>query len=80
MSQQPPQDQTVVRESAKVLDRTTDLPDGPNVGPSPLEHLAAQGALPRAGGTPSASPLAEPGTPSRSRPPPTHDGGAGKEP
>lgn len=38
-------DQAAVRESAKVLAETIDIPDGPNVAPSPLEHLAAQGTV-----------------------------------
>lgn len=29
--------------STQPLDTLTPLPDGPNVGPSPQEHLAAQG-------------------------------------
>lgn len=35
----------VIQESAQVLTEKTDIPDGPNVGPSPMEHLAAQGIV-----------------------------------
>jgi hypothetical protein len=38
--------QAVVRESQKVLEEKIQIPDGPNVAPSPLEHLAAQGVVP----------------------------------
>lgn len=41
-----PASQAVVRESEKVLAEKTSIPDGPNVAPSPLEHLAAQGVIP----------------------------------
>ena len=40
-----PASQAVVRESEKVLAEKTSIPDGPNVAPSPLEHLAAQGVV-----------------------------------
>lgn len=35
----------VMRKSAQVLAEKTTIPDGPNVAPSPLEHLAAQGVV-----------------------------------
>ena len=41
-----PVSQAVVRESQKVLGEKIQIPDGPNVAPSPLEHLAAQGVVP----------------------------------
>ena len=37
--------QAVVRESEKLLAHQASIPDGPNVAPSPLEHLAAQGQV-----------------------------------
>lgn len=48
----------VMQESAQVLGEQADIPDGPNVGPSPQEHLAAKGIaqppLPAADATPQA--------------------------
>lgn len=38
-----------------------DLPDGPNVGPSAYEHLAAQGKVDPRGVVPGGSGLPEPG-------------------
>ena len=35
----------VMQESAQVLAGKIDIPDGPNVAPSPQEHLAAQGIV-----------------------------------
>ncbi|MCD2512534.1 hypothetical protein [Comamonas endophytica] len=35
----------VMQESARVVDEKSDIPDGPNVGPSPQEHLAAKGIV-----------------------------------
>lgn len=35
----------VIQESAQVVSEKTDIPDGPNVAPSPQEHLAAQGIV-----------------------------------
>ena len=35
----------VMQESAQVLAEKTNIPDGPNVAPSPKEHLAAQGIV-----------------------------------
>ena len=35
----------VMEQSAQVLAEKTELPDGPNVAPSPREHLAAQGIV-----------------------------------
>lgn len=45
---------TVMQESAKVLSEKIDIPDGPNVAPSPFEHLAAQGDLTAAQPVPDA--------------------------
>lgn len=38
-------DTNVISESAKILNERASVPDGPNVGPSAQEHLAAQGVL-----------------------------------
>lgn len=38
----------VMEQSAEVLAQNIDIPDGPNVAPSPQEHLAAQGIVPPA--------------------------------
>lgn len=35
----------VMQESAQIVAQKTDIPDGPNVGPSPQEHLAAKGIV-----------------------------------
>lgn len=37
---------TTMTDSQKILSENPALPDGPNVGPSAQEHLAAQGVLP----------------------------------
>lgn len=37
--------QDAVRASEKLIADATSIPDGPNVAPSPLEHLAAQGKV-----------------------------------
>lgn len=34
-----------IEESQQILDQNTNIPSGPNVGPSAQEHLAAQGVL-----------------------------------
>ena len=69
MSKAAPVSQAAVRESQKVLEEKTQIPDGPNVAPSPLEHLAAQGVLPEpedlksgSSSTRTAGPSGAPGT------------------
>ena len=48
--------QDAVRDSEKLLEaNTASIPDGPNVAPSPVEHLAAQGKLPSLSDGPNAS-------------------------
>lgn len=37
---------TVIEKSRDLIDEVAEIPDGPNVGPSPNEHRAAQGELP----------------------------------
>ena len=52
----------VMEESAQVLADKITIPDGPNVAPSPGEHLAAQGIVQppaRAGHSPGASDAAD---------------------
>ena len=51
-----PTNQDAVRDSEKLLEaNTASIPDGPNVAPSPVEHLAAQGKLPTLSDGPNAS-------------------------
>lgn len=46
--------------AAEPLDSSSPMPDGPNVGPSPQEHLAAQGKTQKPGdaGSSPATPAA----------------------
>lgn len=78
--------QAAVRESQKVLEEKIQIPDGPNVAPSPLEHLAAQGVVPELAdskGGPSsarmAGPSDAPDAPANTTLPPTQSS-AGVEP
>ena len=78
--------QAVVRESEKLLAHQASIPDGPNVAPSPLEHLAAQGQVTgpegaKSGATPSGTgTVTPPGAPRPSSELPPAESSAGDAP